>query len=192
MALCHALMPLMQSPSAQNSAVETPFVDTYNREFIGQMAAKLGLPDARAEDAELVTDLYKLMQDSRADYTSFFRALATLPARAGAPGDDAAVRDRFIDREAADAWLARWRARLADDRRSDDARREAMDAVNPKYVLRNWVAESAIRAAQSGDMREFAAVHTCLSRPFDEQPEHERFAAPPPDWAEDLEVSCSS
>jgi uncharacterized protein YdiU (UPF0061 family) len=67
-----------------------------------------------------------------------------------------------------------------------------MRAVNPKYVLRNWVAEAAIRRAREGDFGGVAEVLDCLRRPFEEQPEHEHFAAPPPDWAAGLAVSCSS
>ena len=191
-ALGHALMPIMESPTALKSAVEEPFVEVYNRDFIALMAAKLGLPEARAEDAELVTALYEALQANRVDYPGFFRALGRLPRVYAGTDADAPVRDLFLDRDAADAWLAQWRQRLADDSRADDTRQRAMNAINPKYVLRNWVAEAAIRAAQAGDFAELHAVHACLRRPFDEQPEYERFAAPPPDWAEDLEVSCSS
>ncbi|MCK6396789.1 MAG: hypothetical protein L6Q67_24315, partial [Zoogloea sp.] len=91
-----------------------------------------------------------------------------------------------------DAWLSLWRARLAAEGRPDAERQAAMDAVNPRYVLRNWIAESAIRAAQRGDFSEVEAVRACLSQPFSPQPDHERFAAPPPDWAAGLAVSCSS
>ena len=108
------------------------------------------------------------------------------------PAADAPLRDLFIDREAADAWLTLWRARLAAEARPDAERQAAMDAVNPRYVLRNWIAESAIRAAQGGDFSEVEAVRACLSQPFTLQPDHERFAAPPPDWAAGLAVSCSS
>ncbi|WP_230969867.1 protein adenylyltransferase SelO [Nitrogeniibacter aestuarii] len=191
-ALCHALMPVMESPTALKTAVEEPFVEAYNRAFIGKMAAKLGFEQAQASDADLVVDLYKVMQESKVDYPSFFRALARLPKSPAGAEADAPVRDMFIDRDAADGWLAQWRERLAADTRSDTERQAAMNAVNPKYVLRNWVAESAIRAAQQGDYSELHTIHDCLSRPFDEQPENERYAAPPPDWAEDLEVSCSS
>jgi uncharacterized protein YdiU (UPF0061 family) len=67
-----------------------------------------------------------------------------------------------------------------------------MNRVNPKYILRNYLAQQAIERAQNGDhagVRELLAV---LEQPFDEQPEHEAYAALPPDWAAHLEVSCSS
>ena len=67
-ALCHALMPIMESPTALKTAVEEPFVEAYNRAFIGKMAAKLGFEQAQASDADLVVDLYKVMQDSKVDY----------------------------------------------------------------------------------------------------------------------------
>ena len=88
--------------------------------------------------------------------------------------------------------LADGGARLGAEGRPDAERQAAMDAVNPRYVLRNWIAEAAIRAARAGDFSEVEAVLDCLSRPFTLQPAHERFAAPPPDWAAGLAVSCSS
>jgi uncharacterized protein YdiU (UPF0061 family) len=67
-----------------------------------------------------------------------------------------------------------------------------MHAVNPKYVLRNYLAQVAIEKAQNGDYEEVRRLLAVLERPFDEQPEHETYAALPPDWASHLEVSCSS
>ena len=67
-----------------------------------------------------------------------------------------------------------------------------MDAVNPKYVLRNYLAQVAIEKAQNKDYSELARLLAVLQRPYDEQPEHEHYAALPPDWASHLEVSCSS
>jgi uncharacterized protein YdiU (UPF0061 family) len=67
-----------------------------------------------------------------------------------------------------------------------------MRAANPKYVLRNWLAEGAIRKARARDFAEVGRLLDCLRRPFDEQPGFEHYASPPPDWASGLEVSCSS
>ena len=67
-----------------------------------------------------------------------------------------------------------------------------MRAVNPHYVLRNWMAEDAIRRAKDKDFGGVAELLDLLRHPFDEQPGFERYAAPPPDWASDLSVSCSS
>jgi len=67
-----------------------------------------------------------------------------------------------------------------------------MLAANPKYILRNWLAEVAIRKAKNGDFSEVRRVLNCLRQPFAEQPEFEAYAALPPDWANGLAVSCSS
>jgi uncharacterized protein YdiU (UPF0061 family) len=67
-----------------------------------------------------------------------------------------------------------------------------MHAVNPKYVLRNYLAQVAIDKAQAKDFSELERLQLVLRKPFDEQPEYERYAALPPDWASHLEVSCSS
>jgi uncharacterized protein YdiU (UPF0061 family) len=68
-----------------------------------------------------------------------------------------------------------------------------MDRVNPRYVLRNWIAETAIRAVQDkGDTVMLDRIFTMLQKPFDEQPENDSFASPPPESMSGLEVSCSS
>jgi len=68
----------------------------------------------------------------------------------------------------------------------------AMDRVNPRYVLRNYLAQQAIDAAERRDYREIEALHRVLSRPYEDQPGCERYAAEPPDWGRRLQVSCSS
>ncbi len=67
-----------------------------------------------------------------------------------------------------------------------------MQAVNPKYVLRNYLAQTAIEKAQKGDFSEIAKLLGILEKPFDEQIENSNYADLPPNWASALEVSCSS
>jgi uncharacterized protein YdiU (UPF0061 family) len=67
-----------------------------------------------------------------------------------------------------------------------------MNRVNPKFVLRNHLADAAIQSAQAGDFSETERLMQVLRRPFDEQPDHEAYAAFPPEWASSIEVSCSS
>jgi uncharacterized protein YdiU (UPF0061 family) len=102
------------------------------------------------------------------------------------------VRDLFIERDAFDAWSARYAQRLRAEGSVDAERRARMDRTNPKFVLRNHLAEQAIRRANEGDFSEMARLAKVLQRPFDEQPEHEADAGFPPDWAQQLSVSCSS
>ena len=98
----------------------------------------------------------------------------------------------MLDRAAFDSWAAQYRQRLQQENSVDKARKQAMDRVNPKYVLRNYLAQIAIEKAQNKDFSEIETLLNILSRPYDEQPEAEQYAALPPDWASHLEVSCSS
>ena len=67
-----------------------------------------------------------------------------------------------------------------------------MNLANPKFILRNHLAEVAIRDARGGDFSEVERLRTILARPFDEQAEHAAYADFPPAWANQIEVSCSS
>ena len=83
-------------------------------------------------------------------------------------------------------------ARLEADNVVRESRRRQMLAVNPKYILRNYLAQQAIERAEAGDFREVESLHDLLQKPFDEQPDFEDYAAEPPDWARHLDLSCSS
>lgn len=194
LALAHALAPLAGPQDAADAANEA-FSEAYNKAFLHHLRVKLGLRTELPGDEDFINGTFGLLQRHRPDYTLFFRQLCRLAARpseAGTVRGDAPLRDLFIDRQACDAWIAIWRERLAREDSKDAERQNAMLAANPKYILRNWMAESAIRRAKEKDFSEVAAVLACLRRPFDEQPEYERFAALPPDWARSLAVSCSS
>ena len=102
------------------------------------------------------------------------------------------MRDLFIDLSGFDAWLSEYRQRLTLENSEDTLRKQAMNKVNPKYVLRNYLAQIAIDKAQNKDFSEVKNLLNILQRPFDEQPEHAQYAALPPDWASGIEVSCSS
>lgn len=193
--LADALLPLIGSPTRAAAAVDEVYGDVFAATFERLMCAKLGLPNALPDDEQFIGELFGFLQQHRPDYTLFFRALSRLPATVDANNQaatDAPVRDLFVDRSACDVWLAAWRARLAQTPWPDVERQAAMRAANPKYVLRNWLAELAIRRAKDKDYSELKRLQDCLSRPFDEQPEYDAYAALPPDWANGLAVSCSS
>jgi uncharacterized protein YdiU (UPF0061 family) len=187
-------MPLIKDKDAAQAALDT-YIDAYGDEFDRLMHAKLGLATSRDGDKELFDDMFQAMQTSHVDFTLFFRKLADL--RVDVPDADrdaldAPLRDLFIDRPAFDAWAVRYRARLRQEGSVDTERQAAMRRANPKYVLRNYLAQTAIEKAQNGDYSEVARLLAILQQPFDEQPEHDAYAALPPDWAGHLEVSCSS
>jgi uncharacterized protein YdiU (UPF0061 family) len=188
-ALGNALLPLIGGVDDTQEAL-----DTYQPEFARKidelLHAKIGLASAQDDDRALLDDMFKLMADNHVDFTSFFRRLGEL--RVDAPEGDAPVRDLFIDRAGFDAWAVKYRARLRQEHSVDSVRRAAMHKTNPKYVLRNYLAQVAIEQAQNGDYSGVHKLLAVLERPFDEQPDNESYAALPPDWASHLEVSCSS
>ena len=127
------------------------------------------------------------MQHAGTDWTCFWRQLAQFD-QAG----QAALHDHFIDRAAFDAWSQRYRQRLALNTTSTAERQASMNAINPVYVLRNHLAEIAIRQAQQGDFSEIPRLQACLAQPYSEKSEYADYAKPAPDWAAELSVSCSS
>jgi uncharacterized protein YdiU (UPF0061 family) len=188
-ALGQALLPLIGSVEDTEAALEV-YQPEFSRKLEELLHAKLGLATAEDGDRTLFDDMFTLMAANHVDFTQFYRRLADLQLEQ--PEHDAPVRDLFIDRAGFDAWALQYRARLRGEGSVDSARRAAMNAVNPKYVLRNYLAQVAIEQAQNGDYSGVHKLLAVLEHPFDEQPGNESYAALPPDWASHLEVSCSS
>jgi len=167
-------------------------------EYAGRMRARLGLATARDEDAALLRDLLALLQAGRVDYTRFFRELNSVNGqpfaalRAGSSTVNGTLSEMFTDRAGIEAWLDRYRARLGAEQSDDAERGERMRRANPKYVLRNWVAQEAIAAAQRGEFGLIDSLRRLLAAPYDEHPGWERYADPPTPAAREIEVSCSS
>ncbi|WP_457676032.1 protein adenylyltransferase SelO, partial [Thiolapillus sp.] len=192
--LAQAMLPLfadvpdaaVEMAQGELGGYEQAFMEAYT----AGMRAKLGLQDPQPDDHRLVTELLDLMAANRADYTRVFRALGRF--RRGDKGRSCPAADEFVDREAFFHWAEAYAGRLARESRQDDERARAMNRVNPRYVLRNYLAQQAIDRAERGDFSEIDRLLRLLARPFDEQPENARYAALPPDWASGLSVSCSS
>ena len=192
--LAQAMLPLFAEEPQAAVELAQEALDAYERVFMtvytDGMRAKLGLQTPQPEDHRLVTDLLNIMAANRADYTRVFRALAGF--RREDRGHSCKAADEFVDREAFHRWSEDYAGRLARENRRDEERAEAMNRVNPKYVLRNYLAQQAIDRAENGDYSEIDRLLALLASPFDEQPENEPYAALPPDWASALSVSCSS
>ncbi|HQV21718.1 MAG TPA: protein adenylyltransferase SelO family protein, partial [Agitococcus sp.] len=103
-----------------------------------------------------------------------------------------ALRDDCIDRERFDNWFKQYQQRLSLETQKDEQRQQQMQAVNPKYILRNYLAQIAIDKAEQGDYSEIDILLKLLQQPHAEHPEFERYANTPPDWGQHLEISCSS
>jgi uncharacterized protein YdiU (UPF0061 family) len=188
-ALGQALLPLIGSVEATEAALSN-YQAEYGAKLDELLHTKLGLQSHQPDDDKLLDAMFALMQGSHVDFTLFFRRLGNL--RQEESSGDASLRDLFIDRAAFDAWALQYRARLKLENSQDHSRKLVMDANNPKYVLRNYLAQTAIEHAQNKDFSEVRKLQQILENPFDEQPQHAQYAELPPDWASGLEVSCSS
>ncbi|MHB8667516.1 MAG: protein adenylyltransferase SelO [Burkholderiales bacterium] len=187
--LAQALLPLIEVAEAESALDQ--FEGQFERNYAALMRAKLGLATGHDDDAALLQETLKLLHDSRADYTTFFRRLGDFDSAPGAA--NAPLRDMFTERASFGAWAERYRVRLAREAGADAQRKARMDRVNPKYVLRNYLAENAIRkAADERDYSEIGRLMQVLARPFDEQAAMQAYAEPAPQWASTLAVSCSS
>ena len=195
-ALAQALLPLIPEAEADPKAV-IEVLERYEQAFIQAMnarwRAKLGLRAEQPGDDALCIDFLRLLAAGKVDFTIAFRRLADFDTTVAVDdGRNATVRDLFLDRAAFDAWATRYRDRLRAEASVDAERAERLRRVNPLYVLRNHLAETAIRQAQRGDFSEVRRLHRLLQRPFTEQAGSEADAGFPPEWAQSIEVSCSS
>jgi len=193
--LLQATLPLLSANEEEAADIVTGiyerYAPAYSREAIRLWTAKLGLREVREGDTDLVSRLLTLLHRSKSDFTRTFRHLSRVRTHTDAPATG--VREEIADLQAFDAWIVQYRARLRAEQNTDDAARAAsMNRVNPKYVLRNHLAQAAIERAMNGDDTEVDALMRLLSRPYDERPEMGHYAAAPPDELRHLEISCSS
>jgi len=190
-ALAHSLSPLVQREDLE--AALGKFEVRLSQKFSELMRAKLGLHTKVDEDGRLFEAMFELLNQNKADYTRFFRELSSLDVKS-----PQAVIDLFIDREAASAWVDLYLARCelevdeCGERVSAQTRCEKMRRTNPKYILRNYLAQIAIDKAEEGDFSEVNRLAELLKRPYDEQPEFDDYAKLPPEWGKKMEISCSS
>ena len=192
--LANAMVPLVEMESPGEDAADvlrtalSAFPPEYETKWLALFRGKLGLQTESLEDMDLIETLLQLMHANRADFTNTFRSLSTVQKKDAHSN----WRDQFLDRDAADAWLTQYRTRLLQESISDTERAAQMNRVNPKFILRNHLAQRAIEMAQQDDFTEVNRLQHILSRPFDEQPTFEQYAlAPLPDEVV-TDLSCSS
>ncbi len=206
--LANSLLPVVGDPKLLEAGLDA-YVDRFQTGYRRMMADKLGIGlGSDTADDPLVADLWPLLAESGIDMTLFFRGLATIRREAAAADDHAtllaAVASGFyepeagapVDRADLGAWLVRYQARVRDEAAPDDVRRERMNAVNPLYVPRNYLAQLAIDKAETGDFTLVREMLDVLRHPYTEQPGREAFAAKRPEWARHRAgcsmLSCSS
>jgi uncharacterized protein YdiU (UPF0061 family) len=194
--LASSFLPLLglnhnenQTQSLLREALEI-FPVTYAQEWQSLFRQKLGLNTVQENDIRLIERLLQAMHDSKVDFTSFFRQLSRVSRNQNIA--EISLRNYFVNRDGIDQWFADYLHRLKDESRSDVTRSAAMNLVNPKFILRNHLAQTAIDKAKQHDFTEIKTLLNILSKPFDEQKEFESYSMPPPPDLEKVEVSCSS
>ena len=180
-ALGHALSSLISEES------QTEILQTYEENFQNTLAElyrkKLGLGLEEPEDAALIQGLLDIMESEKLDYTNTFRNLMHTLTNKISPE---------LSSEISKSWVVSFLKRHSRETMSQEKRLELMSQMNPKFILRNYMAQEAIEAAEKNDFSLLNTLLIVLTQPFEEFPEHQKFANKSPKWAKDLEISCSS
>ena len=196
--LAKAIYPLIEDADPLNEVLNG-FATRYTRGSESMVAAKLGLREYLPSDDKLSTELFEVMGAVETDMTLFFRNLAAVDIDRPAldPLMDAYYEPASITpalRERLAAWLGDYAQRVRADQWPE--RVDRMNAANPRFVPRNYLAQVAIDAAEAGDYAVLHELMDVLRRPYDEQPGKERFADKRPEWARNRAgcsmLSCSS
>ena len=160
--------------------------------------SKLGLEKSGTTDRELFDKLEETLQLTETDMTLFFRKLSSLsktsnPKEAMLLIHEAFYKPKELTKSVVqkwETWFSSYLQRLKKETNTDTERKENMNAVNPKYVLRNYMAQLAIEAAEKGDYSLIDELFVLLKNPYDEQPNAERWFAKRPEWARH-KIGCS-
>lgn len=163
----------------------------FETEYRQLMANKLGFASDNNDVQSLTKSLLSQMQQGQTDYSNLFRQLCRVER--DSKQADQTLRNMFIDREAFDQWLKDYRLTLRKHAQSDEQRKINMQQINPKYVLRNHMAQHAIeKAEQNKDYSEIDRLMRLLQTPFDEHADMEDYAKPPAASTQQMAISCSS
>ncbi|MTH16788.1 protein adenylyltransferase SelO [Flavobacterium sp. LC2016-01] len=195
--LANAIYPLINEAAPLEKILES-FMNDFDSDYKAMFLSKLGLFTSTETDDELIADLEKNLQLTETDMTIFFRNLSTVEKSDFAPEAIEKIKYSFYKPEEVSGkiseiwtkWFSDYLERLKVESLSDDERSQKMNLINPKYVLRNYMAQLAIDSADKEDYSLIDELYTLLQKPYDEQPEYEKWYAKRPDWARS-KVGCS-
>ena len=194
--LANALYPLIEEAEPLQDIL-SEYQEELKVAYLKMMKSKLGLFENDGNDKALVDALEVVLQRSEIDMTLFFRELANFKTD-GTSSGLALVSEAFYDPKGIkgeiattwEDWFLKYRARLKKEFKSDAERAVVMNSVNPKYVLRNYMAQLAIDDADKGDYALLDEFFNLLKKPYDEQPKYQKWFAKRPEWARN-KVGCS-
>ena len=193
--LAQSLLPLLDTtPDAaaeQAKSVLQTYTPRLQQRYATGMQHKLGLTTHHADDPALIADLLTLLQTQQIDYTRFFRQLSHL-TQAQMQDTDTPVHRLCREPAACTTWLTRYQHRLQAEHNDDIDRLSRMQQHNPKYILRNYLAQQAISQAEQNDFSLVNRLLQVLTNPYAEHPAEDGLADLPPAWASEIVVSCSS
>jgi len=194
--LANALYPLINEEEPVKNIVQD-FRIQYTERYMKMMKSKLGLFESDDDDAGLIVDLEKMLQISEIDMTIFFRNIASIYATSDQNECMQVIKPAIYDEAVTEEiknsiilWCVKYQARLKTEKMTHEERKQKMNAINPKYVLRNYMAQMAIDNAEKGNLDLIYTFYDMLKRPYDEQPEYENWFAKRPDWARE-KIGCS-
>ncbi len=177
---CHALAAALKDHIEIEQTKE--IINSYEQFFYDELTRlyrkKLGLFKEEKDDLKLVEELLTWMKDHKKDYTNTFRALAD-------------GNKDFTD-EVGQAWFKKYQERLGREASNETERNALMNSSNPQYILRNYLAQEAIQAAEIGDFSALNLLIEVLKKPYVKNENYNKFSEVPPEWANKLEISCSS
>ncbi len=201
-----ALWNLVQLGNVINYMTEdsSPLQETvnwYKQQFevryLEMMCAKIGLTHVSKEAKQLISSMESALAEVETDMTIFFRLLADCSLSSSFEKCWSTLQPAFYSSEISKQtlevwkdWLATYQQQLQLEKTTDEERKQKMNKVNPKYVLRNYMAQMAIDKADQGDYTLIEEFYNCLKKPYDEQHEYQQWFAKRPEWARN-KVGCS-
>ncbi|MFK7077136.1 YdiU family protein [Flavobacterium oreochromis] len=201
--LANALYPLINE-TEELEQILNKYENEYENNYINMMQKKLGLTQTNDSDRELIYQLINLLELTETDYTIFFRLLGNVLKEKTSKEAFQAIEYAFYEvispnSEISNSWL-RWFQnylnRINLESLSNEERKEKMNLINPKYILRNYMAQLAIEKAELEDYSLLNELYEVIQKPYDEQPEYQKWFAKRPDWAKEKigcsQLSCSS
>lgn len=195
--LANALYPLILEAKPLEAILDA-FSTDYEKEYLNMMQNKLGFQIKKEQDVVLIQSLTQLLERVETDMTIFFRNFSNITKADTASTAFNAIKYAFYNEKDVDEtilkdwhdWFEMYIIRINEEAISDFARKEQMNQVNPKYVLRNYMAQLCIDDVDKGDYALLNELFEMLKNPYDEQPNFQKWFAKRPDWARD-KVGCS-